>query len=107
MKAAVVYGADDIRIEEYDDPVAGPGEDDEAVELVIAARVLAYDMQVEIDLGGRRLADQREKPGRHQPEQARAPQHHKPVKILYMFDIDKYSTPDYHQHNRTAMTFFL
>ncbi len=26
MKAAVVYGADDIRIEDYADPVAGPGE---------------------------------------------------------------------------------
>ena len=33
MKAAVVYGADDIRIEDYADPVAGPGE------VVIATKV--------------------------------------------------------------------
>ncbi|CAK8712856.1 L-iditol 2-dehydrogenase [Candidatus Electrothrix laxa] len=33
MKAAVVYGADDIRIEDYADPVAGPGE------VVVATKV--------------------------------------------------------------------
>ncbi|MCI5208354.1 MAG: zinc-binding alcohol dehydrogenase [Candidatus Electrothrix sp. ATG2] len=33
MKAAVVYGADDIRIEDYRDPVAGPGE------VVVATKV--------------------------------------------------------------------
>lgn len=33
MKAAVVYGADDIRIEDYPDPVAGPGE------VVVATKV--------------------------------------------------------------------
>jgi threonine dehydrogenase-like Zn-dependent dehydrogenase len=33
MKAAVVYGADDVRIEEYADPVVGPGE------VVVATKV--------------------------------------------------------------------
>ena len=40
MKAAVVYGADDIRIEDYADPVAGPGE------VVVATKAMANELNV-------------------------------------------------------------